>query len=145
MDIDAIKTGLARAVKTHIPNMHTPDNGFVMPQPPAFWLWDFTVTPHETMRYASRIEAVCRVAVGRQDPEAGGELIRGLASDGPGSVFYAIEKPRIEDGLSQDLGGACDDCAVTLVRGYRGYPYPNGTLIGFEILLKIIGERASTS
>jgi hypothetical protein len=143
MDVDAIRLGLAAAVKAEIPSMHCPDNGFIAPNPPAFFLHDFTVNYHKTMRYASEIEGICRVVVGRQDPESGGRMIRDLAGDGPGSVFYAIEKPRITLGQTQELGGACDDCQVTLIRGYRGYVYPVGTLIGFELLFRAIGERAS--
>jgi hypothetical protein len=143
MDIDLLKAGAAAAVKAEIPVMHTPDNGFVMPNPPAFFLWDFTITPHKTMRYASEVQMVFRCCVGRQDPEAGGKDVRGYAGDGPGSVFYALEKPRITLSQAQTLGGACDDFEVTLIRGYRGYAYPSGTLIGFELTARAIGERAS--
>jgi len=143
MDIDALAAGAGAAVLAEIPSVMIMDSPLTMPQPPAFVLFDFTVTPHKTMRSASEVDLVFRVMVGHQDPSSGAKYVRGLAGDGPGSVFYALEKPHILNQGAQTFGGACDDAIVTTMRGYRLYDYSGTKLIGFEIVMRAIGERAS--
>jgi hypothetical protein len=144
MNVDALFAGAGAAVQAEIPAMQVTDNPLVPPQPPAFTLFDFTITPHKTMRFASEIDLTFRVMIAHASPESGAQQVRNLASDGPGSVFYALEKPHILNAAAaQTFGGACDDAVVTTMRGYRLYDYGNAKFIGFEIVVHAIGERAS--
>lgn len=143
MDVDALATGAAAAILAEIPAMQIMDNPLVVPQPPSWTLFDFEVDTHKTMGFASEVSMTFRVIVGRQDPESGAKYVRGLAGDGPGTPFYALEKPHIVGGTAQTLGGACDDFDVQTVRGYRLYTYGTTSFIGFELVTRAYGERAS--
>lgn len=143
MNIDAIAAAAGAAVKAEIPAMMVMDNPLVMPQPPSWTLFDFTVDTHKTFNFASEVSLTFRVIVGRQDPESGGKFVRDLAGDGVGTPFYALEKPHILGLGGQTLGGACDDFKVETVRGYRLYVYGTVSFIGYEMVCKAIGERAS--
>lgn len=144
MDIDALALGAYAAVLADVPTIQIMDNPLSLPSPPSFVLYDFTITPDTTMRFASEAMLTFRVVVGRADPESAAKMTRGLASDDPGSIFYALMKPHILGTPGgQTFGGACDDAIVTTVRGYRQYVYAGGSFIGFEVVVKAVGERAS--
>jgi hypothetical protein len=145
MDVNAINDGAFAVVQAEVPTMHFMDNPLITPQPPSWVLFDFTIDPNKTFRGASTVDLTFRCIVGRQDPQAGGKSTRGLAGDGVGTPFYALQKPKIlgTGNGAQTLNGACDDCVVTLVRGYRLYAYGTVDYLGFELSVMAIGERAS--
>jgi len=142
MDINALKAGLYAAVKAEIPAMHCPDNPLAQPVPPTFVVYDFDITPHRTMRFFSELDLTARVVIGRGDVTEGGQDLRSFMGDGPGTIFYAIEKPHILATGQQTLGGACDQAFVARVRGYRQYIYGSTAFIGAEFVIHCICERA---
>lgn len=142
MDFKALSAGAAAAVKAEIPTMHIPAGPLVMPTPPSFVIFDFTVTPHASMTFTSEADITARTIVSRADAEQSALDVEALISDGPGSIFYALMKPVILGTGQQTFGGACSSAAIRTLRGYRQYNYGVIPFVGFEVVIHVIGERA---
>ncbi|GIJ51321.1 hypothetical protein Val02_82070 [Virgisporangium aliadipatigenens] len=139
MEISAVRKGLAAVVAAAIPELNC--FGYVpnsIPEP-AFVAGEVEVDFNKAMnRGLDQVSVRCRVLVSRAEDEAGQALLDAyLSGSGPESIRAAIEGT---PGVSQTLGGVCDDLVVERIRGYRMYTVAGTEFYGAEFLVTVIGK-----
>jgi hypothetical protein len=142
MDLDAVATQFGVIVKAAYPEFKIADNPLDSVMPPTFFVADFTSEPRRTFAGFTTATFTLRVLVGKADPQSGGKRLRGLAGDGTGTLYAALEAPHA-NGLPQTLNGTCSDAVCTLIRGYRGFIHDGQTYIGIEWVFTVVGEKAA--
>jgi hypothetical protein len=142
MDLDAVASGFGDVVASAFPTFKIADNPLDSVLPPTFFVADFTSEPRQSFGGFARADFTLRVLVSKADPRSAGHAIRGLAGDGTGSLYAAIEAPHFT-GQAQTLGGACSDLYCTRITGYRGFVHDGVTYLGIEWTFRVIGEKAA--
>jgi hypothetical protein len=142
MDLDAVAAGFGTVVAAAFPAFKIADNPLDSVLPPTFFVADFTSTPRKAFGGFGTATFTLRVLVSKADPRSAGHTIRGLAGDGAGSLYAAIEAPHFA-GNAQTLAGACSDLYCTRITGYRGFIHDGVTYLGLEWTYDVIGEKAA--
>lgn len=142
MDLDAVAAGFGTVAAAAFPTFKIADNPLDSVLPPTFFVAEFVSEPRKAFGGFSTAVFTLRVLVSKADPMSAGRTIRGLAGDGTGSLYAAIEAPHFI-GQAQTLGGACSDLSCTRISGYRGFIHDGVTYLGIEWTYNVIGEKAA--
>jgi hypothetical protein len=137
MDLDLVSTRIAALVEA-IPEIvsslpYVPD----AVTPPCFYVAELTLDYDQSFGGLVDAQLACRVLVDRGDRGSMQSLLKAfMARSGPSSVKAVIEG---DPGVSQTLGGACDDLHVTRVRRHQMYLVGESRYYGAEWTVRVIG------
>lgn len=110
------------------------------PTVPCFYVGEAEYSAQDNFGGTDRVEIVCRVLTSTADDKAGqAALDQLLRRTGASSVRAALEAARGAPG-QHALSGACDDFAVTRIRGYRLYRVGADAYFGAEITVLAVGD-----
>lgn len=144
MKVALVRTRLAAAVAA----VKLADNqiintyGYVPDAPtvPCFYAGEAEYDPLTNFGGTDSVEITCRVLTSISDDKAGQAALDALlCRTGTSSIRAALEAARGAPG-QHALSGACDDFAITRIRGYRLYRVGADAYFGAEIIIHVVGD-----